>query len=180
LWFFLCVDSIMGPMFADRGTYTRHGAIFTDRICQHFCSADDVTTSAAMLTTWVAMRRHERCRGLTNSVKMAALPLTAASELMCWFKNKTGLVFKYSPALETLIKMHMARMESPTEGSKVTSLVARQVRATFASDSRMCAHPAWIWRICHTNVTRKIRVRCASCSPRTSCKCFAQLHARSA
>jgi hypothetical protein len=33
-------------------------------------------------------------------------------------------------------------------------------------------NPAWIWRICHANVTRKFRVRCASCSPRmcTSCK----------
>jgi hypothetical protein len=45
-------------------------------------------------------------------------------------------------------------------------LFARQVRATFASDSRMWrAHPAWIGRICHANVTRKIRVWCASCSP---------------
>jgi hypothetical protein len=28
---------------------------------------------------------------------------------------------------------------------------------------------------CHGNVTHKIRVRCASCSPRTSCKCCAHL-----
>jgi hypothetical protein len=51
-------------------------------------------------------------------------------------------------------------------------LLAQQVRATFASDSRMWrAHLAWIWRInvCHANVTRTIRVRCASCSPRSSC-----------
>jgi hypothetical protein len=46
------------------------------------------------------------------------------------------------------------------------ALLVRQVRATFASDWRMWrAHPAWI-------CTPKIRVRCASCSLRTSRKYY--------
>jgi hypothetical protein len=38
-------------------------------------------------------------------------------------------------------------------GPKVTSFIAQQVHAIFASDSRMWpAYPAWIWRIRHANV----------------------------
>jgi hypothetical protein len=48
------------------------------------------------------------------------------------------------------------------------ALLVQQMRATFASGSRMWrAHPAWIWRKCY--------VRCASCSPRASCKCCVHL-----
>jgi hypothetical protein len=96
-----------------------------------------------------------------------------------------------------------------TEGSKsnipcCALLSARQVRATFASDSRMWrAHPTWIWcilsRKCSYSKHRHawllilkrkykeqiklslslgdwqmLRVWCASCSPHTSCKCCAQ------
>jgi hypothetical protein len=57
---------------------------------------------------------------------------------------------------------------------KLTFLVARSSCGRCAQHLcliRGCdAHLAWIWRICHTNATRKIRVRCVSCSPRTSCK----------
>jgi hypothetical protein len=41
----------------------------------------------------------------------------------------------------------------------------RQVRATFASDSRMWGvNPAWIWRICHANVRRVARVSSKCCA----------------
>jgi hypothetical protein len=36
------------------------------------------------------------------------------------------------------------------------------------------AHPAWIWRMSR-KCCAQIRVRCASCSPRPSCKCCAHL-----
>jgi hypothetical protein len=47
-------------------------------------------------------------------------------------------------------------------GPKVTSLVACSSRGRCTQHLRRIrgcdAHPAWIWRICHANVTRKIRV----------------------
>jgi hypothetical protein len=49
---------------------------------------------------------------------------------------------------------------SYTQGSKSNipccALLPRQVRATFASDSRMWrVNPAWIWRICHAMLCGK-------------------------
>jgi hypothetical protein len=59
-------------------------------------------------------------------------------------------------------------------GPKVTSLVARSSRGRCVqqlSDTRMWrAHPAWIWRICHANVTRTCKC--------TSCKCCAHLRTK--
>jgi hypothetical protein len=68
----------------------------------------------------------------------------------------------------------MVILSLPTERSKSNipccALLARQVHATFAPVGLWMwrAHPAWIWRICHANVTRKIRLWYALCSSRTS------------
>jgi hypothetical protein len=69
-----------------------------------------------------------------------------------------------------------------TEGSKSNipcfALPARHCStcAQHLHRIRGCdAHPARIRRESGANVSRKICVRCASCSPRTSCKCCAQL-----
>jgi hypothetical protein len=73
--------------------------------------------------------------------------------------------------------VHLKDLSMIREGSKSdipSCALVRRVRVTLASDSRMWrAHPAWICR--HVNVTRKIRVRCASCSLRTSWKWCAHL-----
>jgi hypothetical protein len=78
-------------------------------------------------TKTVRWQRHQRC-------------LYYQSEKGKRCRNRTfpGLIYKH---LRCLCPLGLQR------GPKITSLVARQVHTTFASDSRMWpAHPAWIWR----------------------------------
>jgi hypothetical protein len=91
------------------------------------------------------------------------------------FENAHGVtLWKPPPRWPNMANRWPARRTDMTEGS--TEIQDPLLRAPCAAGARnICVGfadvtraSAWIWRICHAIVTRKIRVRCASCSPRTS------------
>jgi hypothetical protein len=68
-----------------------------------------------------------------------------------WSLRKSSTKQTHTQILNVLAQLQM--------GTKVTSLVARYSGGRCARNLRPIrgcdAHPAWIWRICHANVTRK-------------------------